>query len=78
MGQCGRIQNLRMLIARGTAPSWIFESIVKYEMNHGKHFHRTSPPPVAAVSREARKSLEIREQLINSQSGPPGAWQKMP
>ena len=76
MGQCGRIQNLRMLIARGTAPSWIIESILKHEMNHGNH--RTSPPPIAAVSREARKSREIRERLINSQSGPPGAGQKMP
>lgn len=58
MGQCGRIQNLRMLIAGGTAPSWILESILKYEMNHGKQFRRTSPRPVAAVSREARKALE--------------------
>ena len=44
MGQCGRIQNLQMLIEGGTAPSWILESILKYEMNHGKHFRRASTP----------------------------------
>ena len=75
MGQCGRIQNLWMLIAgvdKWTAPSWILESIVKYEMNHGKHFHRASPPPLAAISREARKALvgPLVTINVNSQSRP--------